>query len=179
MPQMKDNSLYDEMVKKNIIDDLRKVHNINIKKNYDVKNIKKYLNYAGNNKKDYNYAGNNKIKKDYNEKYLAFIGIPPFREQSPKSDQPQNPAQSTVAEVASSPSVDQYVTTGPNPQRPTPPENPTPGDVWLNTNTGKINVWTGTTWLEITTPIGATPIGDSTQPKPELPKIGRKIIVDK
>ncbi len=64
--------------------------------------------------------------------------------------------------------------------RPTPPENPVIGNIWTDTNTGKIRVWTGTTWLEI------TPITDEqaqskvpdwlVPPKPKLPLIGRKIM---
>jgi uncharacterized protein YkwD len=139
-------------IRDDLASDLRKVHGIYMK------------------------SYNNILKKDYNRKYYERVASPPFlkKEQSP-SNQPKNPAQFVVAtDIGSNPSVEQYTMTGPNPQRPTPPENPTPGDVWLNTNPGKINVWTGTTWLEITTPIGATPI----QPKPELPKIGRKIIAE-
>ena len=131
--------------------DYYKIKNI-IEKNYKIE-------------KNYNIIR----EKDYNS-YYKRVASPP----SP-NNQPKNPFQFVVAtDIGSNPSVEQYTMTGPNPQRPTPPENPTPGDVWLNTNTGKINVWTGTTWLEITTPIGATPI----QPKPELPKIGRKIMLE-
>jgi len=62
--------------------------------------------------------------------------------------------------------------------RPTPPENPAIGNVWTDTNTGKIRVWTGTTWVEITpiTEEQSKALPDWLVPKPELPKIGRKIL---
>jgi len=62
--------------------------------------------------------------------------------------------------------------------RPKPPENPAIGNVWTDTNTGKIRVWTGTTWVEITpiTEEQSKALPDWLVPKSELPKIGRKIL---
>lgn len=38
------------------------------------------------------------------------------------------------------------------PYQPTPPDDPLTGQLWFNTSTNLLTVWTGTAWLDISTP---------------------------